>query len=260
MKIWAIANQKGGVGKTTSTISLAGLLTSQGYNTLVVDMDPHGSLTSYLGYNPDEIESGVYTLFYDEAIAAESLLRKTQFDRLSLLPASTALATLDRQLGSQSGKGLVLKNKLFSLHDRIDYVLLDCPPMLGVLMVNALAACDLLIVPVLSEYLALKGLERMLRTIEMMSRSRKSGLPYLIVPTMFDRRTSASVKNLATLQMQYDKQLWNSVIPVDTLFREASQQGIPVSIMSPHSRGAKAYAHLLKHLLIDDNGVASVAL
>jgi len=260
MKIWAIANQKGGVGKTTSAITLAGLLTSQGYNTLVVDMDPHGSLTSYLGYNPDEVESGVYTLFYDESVQAESLLRKTQVERLWLLPASTALATLDRQLGSQSGKGLVLKNKLFSLNDRIDYVLLDCPPMLGVLMVNALAACDFLIVPVLSEYLALKGLERMLRTIEMMSRSRESGFPYLIVPTMFDRRTRSSARNLAELQQQYDKQLWNSVIPVDTQFREASQQGKPLSILDSGSRGARAYALLLKHLLVDDNATASVAL
>jgi len=249
MNIWAIANQKGGVGKTTTTITLAGLLASRGCPTLVVDLDPHGSLTTYLGGDPDGSGRSVYELFAGAAIGGEDLIRQTAVNNLFLLPASTALSTLDRQLGAQHGKGLVLKHSLAQLQENFAHVLLDCPPMLGVLMVNALACCDELLIPVQTEFLALKGLERMLHTLKMINHARRQPLPHLIVPTMLDRRTRASSHTLATLQERYRQSLWHSYIPVDTQFREASRAGQPISHLAPWSRGTRAYSELLSDLL-----------
>lgn len=249
MKIWAIANQKGGVGKTTTAVSLAGLLSQQGRKTLVVDLDPHGSLTSYFGYDPDAMDRSVYSLFQEQpAPNPLSLVRRTNYDRLSLLPASTALATLDRQLGSREGMGLVLARALVQLGGHYEHVLIDCPPVLGVLMVNALAASNFLLIPVQTEFLALKGLERMLHTLNMITKARKRPLPFLIVPTMFDRRTRASLETLKSLRERHGEILWKSVVPVDTQFREASQRGAPLSVLNPQARGVIAYNALLRTL------------
>ncbi|MFQ5469299.1 MAG: ParA family protein [Gammaproteobacteria bacterium] len=250
METWTIANQKGGVGKTTTTVTLAGLLSARGQKTLLVDMDPHGSLTTYLGYDPDQIESSVYDLYQEDPTSISGLIRRTNFQNLDLLPASTAMATLDRQLGSQQGKGLVLKKALHQVTAEYQHVLIDCPPMLGVLMVNALAASEHLIIPVQTEFLALKGLERMLRSVKMMNHARSQPLPYTIVPTMFDKRTRASNQSLQTLKERHADTLWDLFIPVDTQFREASRAGIPASIMAPHTRGVQAYKALLYNLIV----------
>lgn len=249
MKVWAVANQKGGVGKTTTAITLAGLLSSQGYNTLMVDMDPHGSLTSYSGFDPDTVDDGVYTLFKGFNIMLASVIKRTRFDRLYIMPASTALATLDRQLGAQDGKGLVLSQALRRVSSKFDYVLIDCPPMLGVLMVNALAACDHLIIPVQTEFLALKGLERMMYTLNMIMLSRKIPVPYTILPTMYDKRTRASQQSLQHLQERYAPHLSSALIPVDTQFREASRAGVPLPMVDMYARGVVAYATLLNYLI-----------
>ena len=252
MKIWAVANQKGGVGKTTTAVTLAGHLIGEGKRVLLVDLDPHGSMTSYFGYDPDTLENSVYQLFQgssaEPGISPVDILHSTKVEGLDLLPASTALATLDRQLGSQEGKGLVIKRSLMQLESRYDYVLIDCPPLLGILMVNALAACEKLLVPVQTEFLALKGLERMMRTLQMVMRARKDTLDFLVIPTMYDRRTKAATECLEQLKQQYGDDLWHSVIPVDTKFREASKRGVPLPVMMYSSRGSKAYMGLLKTL------------
>lgn len=257
MKIWAVANQKGGVGKTTTAVNLAGHLVKQGLRVLLVDMDPHGSMSAYFGLDPDAQEKSVYQLFQGQGVQtgapAYEILHETRIDGLQLLPASTALATLDRQLGTQEGKGLVMVNALAQLDQEFDYAILDCPPLLGILMVNALAACEHLLLPVQTEFLAIKGLERMMRTLKMIRRARSNTFEYTIVPTMFDRRTRAAFDSLKTLREQYGADLWESVIPVDTKFREASKEGVPLSVMLPSSRGSKAYAALLTSLLADRN-------
>jgi chromosome partitioning protein len=252
MKIWAIANQKGGVGKTTTAVSLAGHLVTQGSRVLLVDMDPQGSMTSYFGYDPDDMSQSLYSLFQLNEFSYQNispLLIETKVERLKLLPASTALATLDRQLGTKEGKGLVLKKSLVALEEHFDYVLIDCLPMLGILMVNALAACDNLLLPVQTEFLALKGLERMMNTLQMITKSRKTPLQSTIIPTMFDRRTRASLESLQALRDKYAEKVWEAVIPVDTQFREASRRGMPISLMNKSTRGSKAYEALLLYLL-----------
>ncbi len=253
MKIWAIANQKGGVGKTTTTVALAGALASAGHKTLMIDFDPHGSLTAYFGRDPDEISFGAYQLFQrasnGDSDGIDQLIIDSGFDNLYFLPASTALATLDRQLGAHRGMGLVLNKALASVQDTFDYALIDCPPLLGILMINAMASCEEVLIPVQTEFLALKGLERMLKTLTMLEKSRSTPLPYTIIPTFFDRRTRASLDSLRKMRSEYAPQVWQGVIPVDTQFREASRMGQPPSSACAHSRGYLAYVTLLKELV-----------
>ncbi|MCF6281613.1 MAG: ParA family protein [Candidatus Polarisedimenticolaceae bacterium] len=256
MKVWTIANQKGGVGKTTTAVALGGLLAQLGKRTLLLDIDPHGSLTSYFRYDPDVLDDSVYNLF--KAVADKKttdpikLLYQTGTVGLELMPAVMALATLDRQASRLEGMGLVLKNALRELEEKFDYVLIDCPPMLGVLMVNALAACDRLIIPVQTEFLALKGLERMMQTLSMILRARHIELPYTIVPTMFDQRTRASVDSLRVLRETYSDHLWADMIPIDTQLREASKAGIPPAQYNANTHGVLAYGRLLDSLLESD--------
>lgn len=253
MRIWAVANQKGGVGKTTSVVSLGGLLAERGKRVLIVDLDPHGSLTSWFGYDPDTIAHSVFDLFQHQGKVPEGLpaqlITETSCRGLSLLPASTALATLERRMVGVEGMGLIVSRALAQLWDDFDYVLLDNTPSLGVLMVNALAAAQHLVIPVQTEFLAIKGLERMLHTLTMIMRSQRNELPYTIVPTLYDRRTQASVKSLNLLRKTYPDTLWRFAIPVDTKFRDASQSGVIPSALDTSTHGVRAYAKLLEDLL-----------
>lgn len=254
MKIWSVSNQKGGVGKTTSVITMGGLLSSWGYRTLLVDLDPHGSLSSYFGHNPDNIDASVYNLFHNASRKTKnynprSYIATTDFQDLSILPASTAIATLDRQVASLGGMGLVISHALSEVSEEYDYVIIDSPPMLGVLMINALAACEYLMVPVITEFLALQGLDRMIRTIQMVFKSRSQPPGYKILPTMVDKRTKSAAKCLDMLQTKYPKNVWERFIPVDTRLREASSFGVPASIYDPTSRAVAEYSNLLDDLL-----------
>lgn len=252
MRVFAVANQKGGVGKTTTAVTLAGLLAQRGYRVLMVDLDPHGSLTTYFGFDPDTLEHSVYSLFQTVPHPNPGgLIRAMRFANLHLLPASSALATLDRQLGAREGMGLVLARALAQCGQQFDVVFVDCPPVLGVLMVNALAASHELLIPVQTEFLAMKGLERMLHTLGMVLRARKRPLPYVVIPTMFDRRVQSSLESLTALRDRFPDVLAKTVIPVDTQFREASQHGAPLNYINPQARGVIAYTALLNQLFAD---------
>ncbi|GAA5213967.1 ParA family protein [Corallincola platygyrae] len=252
MKTWTIANQKGGVGKTTTAITLAGILSERGHNVLLIDTDPHASLTYYLGVDAESLDITTYDLFLAGRAVKRDMVEQarlhTPFEGIDLLPATMALATLDRKFGQQEGMGLVLRRALSLVKDQYDYALIDCPPVLGVLMVNALAACDRILIPVQTEFLALKGLERMVRTMEIMQRSCDNTFRSTIVPTMYDKRTRASLQALEHLKHKYPDAVWNGAIPTDTKFRDSSLHHRPPSIHTPHSRGVVAYKTLLSYL------------
>lgn len=259
MRIWAVANQKGGVGKSTTAIALADLLTARGARVLLLDLDPHGSMTTYFGYDADQLQASSFNLFaqngqgntegIDKSTLKAMLLHP--MERMALIPSSPALATVERRALGQDGMGLRVARALAMLWDDYDYAIIDTPPVLGALMINALAACERLIIPTQTEHLAIKGLERMLRTLIMVGRSLGKQLPYLIVPTMFDRRTQASVTSLRHLRNTYPDQIWAGMVPVDTRFRDASKAGQLPSVFDPQARGVQAYAALLKQLLSD---------
>ncbi|MDF1763761.1 MAG: ParA family protein [Oleibacter sp.] len=252
MKIWSISNQKGGVGKTTSVVSLAGLLADQGYRVLLVDLDPHGSLSSYFGYDTEPLNGSVYQLFFEhrdrDLDYIHGMIQPTSLAAVQLLPSSTLLATLERKISTQDGMGLVLARTLAQLRDEYDYVLLDTPPILGVLLVNALAACERLIIPTQTEFLAIKGLERMIASLQMVMKSQRRLLPYTILPTMFDRRTNASLSSLREMQRRYSASLSEHAIPVDTRLRDASRQGVFPHQLDSLGRGVRAYRQLLRQL------------
>jgi chromosome partitioning protein len=250
--VWTVANQKGGVGKTTTTVTIGGLLAQRGQRVLLVDTDPHASLSYYFGVDSEELSSSVYNVFVEgKKLSKDKVLDclcPTKLDSLFILPATMALSTLDRSMGSQTGMGLILKKALALVEEEFDYVLMDCPPVLGVMMINALVACDHIIVPVQTEFLALKGLGRMIHTLEIMEKNQHRRFNYTIVPTMFDKRVNAALEAYATLRKNYGKAVWAGVIPVDTRFRDASQAQSPPSIFCPKSRGVYAYNSLLSYL------------
>ncbi len=263
MIIWTVANQKGGVGKTTTTVNLGGMLADLGRRVLIIDLDPHGSMTSYFGFDPDTIDESVYDLFQNNLSSKRaplaSLLRHTSVEGMDLLPASSALVSLDRRIADRDGMGLIIRSALAQYKSYYQHVLIDCPPTLGILMINALAACEKLIIPVQTEFLAIKGLERMLNTLKMIIMSGKHSLDYTIVPTMFDSRTRASRDALTTLQFNHGECLWDEVIPVDTKLRECSRIGRVAHQVYPNCNGVNAYTRLLHQLLLGQKAPETIA-
>ncbi|MFT4731628.1 MAG: chromosome partitioning protein [Gammaproteobacteria bacterium] len=252
MNIWTVANQKGGVGKTTTAVTLGGLLAQQGKRVLLVDTDPHASLSYYFGIDSEALDISIYDVFSQpEKYIGQTLLDSlclTKVQGLMVLPATMALATLDRKMGMESGKGLILKKALASIQRQFDYVIIDCPPILGVSMVNALACSNRIIVPVQTEHLALKGLDRMMRTLKIMRRTMPENIPISIIATMFDRRVNATIQAYTKLNEEYPEQLWRGFIPTDTKFRDASVAQMPASFFAPKCRGVFAYDKFLKDI------------
>ncbi|MBF7072393.1 ParA family protein [Glaciecola sp. MH2013] len=252
MNIWTVANQKGGVGKTTSAVTIGGILAQQKNRVLLVDTDPHASLSYYFGIDSETLNSSIYDVFAEPAdfLGASLLdvLCPTELKGLQVLPATMALATLDRKMGMESGKGLILKKALKSIEAHFDYVVIDCPPILGVSMVNALACSSRIIVPVQTEHLALKGLDRMMRTLQIMRKTMPADVPISIIATMFDRRVNATITAYNKLKEDYPDYLWRGFIPVDTRLRDASEARVPASVFAPKCRGVFAYQKWLKDI------------
>lgn len=249
MRIWAVANQKGGVGKTTTAVTLAGLLAEAGRRVVLVDLDPHASASAWLLPSAPGRE-GVAALFAGALPGGvPALLEPASQPGLQVLRATPALAAVERRLASQRGMGRVLAEGLEALRPEADVVILDCPPTLGLLLVNALAAAELIIVPAQTEPLALEGLRRMRETLEMISRSQGREIDCWVVPTLFDQRTRASREVLGRLRSEFAAGLWSGVIPVDTRLRDASMAGELPSRFCPRSRALAVYRALLAALL-----------
>lgn len=252
-KIYTLVNQKGGVGKTTTTINLAAYMAKAGQRVLVVDLDPQANATSCLGVDKLSVENSTYeALLGDEDVFPYILLNERL--QLSLLPSAPALAGAEVELVDELARESRLRRAVQRVAKRYDYVLIDCPPSLGLLTVNGLmAAMDGVIVPVQCEYLALEGLGQLTETIE---RVRSALFPDLkvrgVVLTMFDNRTNLSSDVVREVSKHFPNQVFKSIIPRNIRLAEAPSYGLPISEYAPHSPGAEAYEALAKELLKGD--------
>jgi chromosome partitioning protein len=253
-RIYTLVNQKGGVGKTTTAINLGAYLAQLNQRVLVVDLDPQANATSSLGVDKRGVQTNTYDALLSGEIPASSILFNERL-QLSLLPSSPALAGAEIELVEESEREHRLKNALESVKGKYDYILVDCPPSLGLLTVNGLvAAKDGVLVPVQCEYLALEGLGQLTQTIQ---RVQSSLFPKLrvrgVILTMFDPRTNLSTDVVKEVNSHFPGQVFKSVVPRSIRLAEAPSYGLPISAYAPTSVGAQAYESLAKELLKGDN-------
>lgn len=252
-RVYALVNQKGGVGKTTTAINLGAYLSEMGQKVLLVDLDPQANATASLGIDHAGIEAGIYDALIGSTPAVETILHNPTL-KISLLPSSSTLAGAQVELVGMDSREKVLRRTLLPIDGKYDYILVDCPPSLGLLTVNGLmAASDGVIIPVQCEYLALEGLTQLMRTLQ---RVRSVLYPELSVRglllTMFDSRTNLSQDVVEEVRRHFSDQVFKVVIPRSVRLAEAPSHGLPISAHAPRSAGAVAYQNLAKEILLAD--------
>jgi chromosome partitioning protein len=252
-KIYALANQKGGVGKTTTAINLGTCLAEQGMRVLLIDADPQANATSSLGLDKNQISATIYRPLLEEISLSDSILRHPRF-KLSLVPSSPDLAGAEVELVGLFGREFRLKRALQGVADRYDYVLVDCPPSLGLLTVNALAAAqDGIIIPVQCEYLALEGLSQLTQTVELVRTHLNPDLRIRgLVLTMYDGRTNLAQQVVDEVRQHFGQLVFRTIIPRSVRLSEAPSYGEPILYYAPKSPGSLAYWALSEELLQDD--------
>lgn len=242
----AILNQKGGVGKTTTAINLGAYLAKSGRSVLVVDMDPQGNATSGLGVDKQTLGATMYDVLFGGA-DAEQITQSTNIDKLSLLPANADLAAAEIDLATEQDRELKLKQILANL--TYDYILIDCPPALGLLSINALGAAGRVLIPVQAEYYALEGLSQLLSTIQRVRGGINPHLELLgVVVTMYDSRTTLSEQVMEELKKHFGDKVLDSVVPRNVRLAEAPSYGKSIAEHDKWSKGAKAYKNLAKEV------------
>lgn len=252
-RIYTIVNQKGGVGKTTTAINLGAYLGYYGQRVLLVDIDPQANATSSLGIDKNTVRSGTYEVLIRSVAVGPQILHNPRL-KLSLLPSTSALAGAEVELVEVERREFRLREALNNVRDRYDYILIDCPPSLGLLTVNGLVAGQNgVVIPVQCEYLALEGLGQLTNTI---NRVRSGLYPDLevrgVVLTMYDGRTRLATDVVGEVRKYFPEQVFEAVIPRSIRLAEAPSYGIPISIYAPESTAAKAYAALARELLAKD--------
>jgi chromosome partitioning protein len=252
-KIYAIAMQKGGVGKTTSVVNMAAFLAMAGHRVLVVDMDPQANATSNFGFNKHEIERSVYHLLLQES-GHESILIQAPESKVYVLPANPGLAGAEVELVNLMAREYRLRDALEAVKGDYDYILIDCPPSLGLLTINALtAARDGIIIPVQCEYMALEGLTQLIQTIQLVQRHLNAGLQIRgLVMTMYDGRTNLSRQVVEEVRSHFPGKVFRTIIPRNVRLSEAPSYGQPITLYAPDSPGAIAYQILARELVAGD--------
>ena len=253
-EVIACVNQKGGVGKTTTVVNLASFLAEAGRKILVVDLDPQGNATSGFGLGSREVDRSIYPVLVGNG-SLEDMITSAGIEGLSIIPSSRDLAGAEVELVPLSGRERRLARALELVRDHFDYVLMDCPPSLGLLTVNALTAADSVLIPIQCEYYALEGLGQLLATIELVRAHLNPELSIKgVVMTMFDARTTLSADVTAEVRRHMGASVFDTRIPRSVRLAEAPSYGRPISEYSPSSRGAQAYAALAGELLARDHG------
>lgn len=247
-KVIAVANQKGGVGKTTTTVNLATLLAKKGKKILLIDTDPQGNATSGLGI-AKELELSVYDILIGETKINETL-QETAIKNLKVCPSNISLAGAEVELVSMMSREQRLKTKLDEVKEEYDYILIDCPPSLGLITLNAFTAADSVLIPVQCEYFALEGLGQLLNTVNLVKKHLNKNLEIEgALLTMYDARTNLSNQVVKEVKKYFEDKVYKTVIPRNVRLSEAPSYGMPISIYDPKSKGAKAYEKFTKELL-----------
>ena len=248
-RIIAVANQKGGVGKTTTAINLAACLAEAGKKVLTIDLDPQGNMTSGLGVDKNEVENTVYELMLDECSVKESMT-DTIVDGMKIIPSNVNLAGAEIELLGINEKEYILKNAVDYIRDDYDFIIIDCPPSLNMLTINAMTTADSVLVPIQCEYYALEGLIQLMHTIDLVQQRLNPDLLIEgIVFTMYDVRTNLSVQVVENVRSNLDTKIYDTLIPRNIRLAEAPSHGLPINMYDSRSAGAESYRLLAKEVI-----------
>lgn len=248
-KIIAVTNQKGGVGKTTSTVNLGASLASLGNRVLLVDIDPQGNATSGVGVDKGAIDVCVYNVLVEDA-AATTVSVPTEIENLSIIPATIQLAGAEIELVSTMSREVKLKKALQEVKEDYDYILIDCPPSLGLLTINALTASDSVLIPVQCEYYALEGLSQLLNTVRLVQKHlNKQLLIEGVLLTMLDARTNLGIQVIEEVKKYFQDKVYKTIIPRNVRLGEAPSHGKPITEYDSKSKGAEVYLELAKEVM-----------
>lgn len=247
-KIISIANQKGGVGKTTTAVTLSSILAKKGRKILLIDADPQGNASSGIGIEK-ETEISVYDILVDEIEMAKGI-KETQIKNLQVCPSNINLAGAEVELVSMMSREQRLKEKLDTVKDKFDYIFIDCPPSLGLITLNAFTASDSVLIPVQCEYYALEGLGQLLNTINLVKKHLNKNIEIEgAVLTMYDIRTNLSNQVVKEVNKFFENKVYKTIIPRNVKLSEAPSYGMPITIYDPRSKGAKCYEKLAKEFI-----------
>jgi chromosome partitioning protein len=249
-RIIAIANQKGGVGKTTTAINLSACLAEQGKKVLVIDLDPQGNTTSGFGLDKDSLENTVYQLMLDECTVRESMYGVDQIENLKLIPSDVDLAGAEIELLGRNEREYILKNEVDYIKDDFDFIIIDCPPSLNMLTINALTTSDSVLVPIQCEYYALEGIAQLMHTIDLVKERLNPKLEINgVVFTMYDSRTNLSSDVVDTVKENLQAYVYQTIIPRNVRLAEAPSNGLPINLYDGKSAGAESYRNLAKEVI-----------